>query len=150
MARTVNERARNTIRVLCVAVVITLGPRACSTDGRAQGMTNPALNEQAVRAACTTKGWTKAYRPSPQWTSARKRELLREAGLPNDAAKDYELDHRVPLCAGGSPTDPANLWLQPWPDALRKDKVEAALCRDVCEGRMSLQEAQRRMVAWQP
>ena len=40
------------------------------------------------------------------------------------------------------PTDPANLWPQPWDAALRKDKAEAAMCKAVCEGHSSLKDAQ--------
>ena len=37
----------------------------------------------------------------------------------HDAPK-YELDHIIPLCLGGSPTDPSNLQLKPWDEATRK------------------------------
>jgi hypothetical protein len=60
--------------------------------------------------------------------------------------RDDEEDHLVPLCLAGAPQDPANLWPQPrfgeW-SADRKDTLEAKLCRQVCDRRVPLAEAQR-------
>lgn len=48
---------------------------------------------------------------------------MRELGLPG-TPQDYHVDHLVPLCVGGAPKDPRNLWPQPleakWRDA---DKI---------------------------
>jgi hypothetical protein len=57
----------------------------------------------------------------------------------------YELDHIIPLSLGGAARDPSNLQLQPWPEARRKDAVEMELSNAVCEGRMPLAEAHRRV-----
>ena len=63
----------------------------------------------------------------------------------NKAGRDFEVDHRVPLCAGGA-DDPANLWPQlGWqhPSFHDKDRLEARICRTVCRARdMTLQEGQ--------
>lgn len=55
-------------------------------------------------------------------------------------AHDYELDHIIPLCLGGS-NDPSNLQLQPWPEARDKDKLEAKACKMVCSGAIELDVA---------
>ncbi len=50
------------------------------------------------------------------------------------------------FCPAGAPRDPANLWTQSlfgeW-SAVRKDALEAKLCRLACDGKVPLEEAQR-------
>jgi hypothetical protein len=53
---------------------------------------------------------------------------------------NYELDHYIPLCLGGS-DDESNLQFQPWPEALDKDKYEAFICSAVCDGRLTQEQA---------
>jgi len=69
---------------------------------------------------------------------------MRERALPG-TAKDYHEDHLVPLCVGGDPSDPRNLWPQPirgrWTDKI-KDQLESSVCRAVCRGAMTLHEGQ--------
>jgi hypothetical protein len=59
----------------------------------------------------------------------------------------YEEDHFIPLELGGSPSDPRNLWPEPGASPNPKDKVEDAAHRAVCDGRMSLSDAQAGMAA---
>jgi hypothetical protein len=74
---------------------------------------------------------------------------LRALKLPG-SIKEYHEDHRVPLCAGGHPSDPKNLWPQPlegqWRDA-DKNQLEASVCRQLCRGGITLDEAQRIFLA---
>jgi hypothetical protein len=90
-------------------------------------------------------GYARAHRPPYAVTHAIKLNRLH-----GRQARDYELDHIVPLELGGCPTCPTNLQLQPWPEAIRKDRDENRLHRAVCSGHMSLPEAQREMRAWKP
>ena len=63
---------------------------------------------------------------------------------------DYEEDHFISLELGGSPTDPRNLWPEPYlpkPGAKEKDIVENYLHRQVCSGTMTLEDAQKAIVA---
>lgn len=56
----------------------------------------------------------------------------------------YEIDHLISKELGGA-DDPANTWPQPYfqhPGAHEKDEVENWLHKQVCEGKMSLAEAQ--------
>ena len=57
------------------------------------------------------------------------------------AASDYHEDHIVPLCAGGHPDDPRNLWPQPlhsqWSDN-DKNQLERSVCRMLCRGGITL------------
>jgi hypothetical protein len=57
----------------------------------------------------------------------------------------YEVDHFIPLELGGS-NDIKNLWPEPFepqPGAHEKDKVENALHKDVCKGKLTLEQAQQ-------
>jgi hypothetical protein len=65
-------------------------------------------------------------------------------------ASGFEEDHVVPLELGGAPAGPANLWPQPrtgTTTAGKKDVEENALNRAVCNGRIKLADAQRKIVA---
>jgi hypothetical protein len=88
--------------------------------------------------------------PPVGYTSALKRRQMRERHLPGRPS-DYQEDHLFPLELGGHPTDPRNLWPQPLAQAQRKDRLELALNRAVCAGRMALGVAQQRIkdpAAW--
>ncbi|MBT3067963.1 hypothetical protein [Rhodoferax sp. U11-2br] len=79
-----------------------------------------------------------------------KLKLLRENGLPDAAAKKYELDHHLQLALGGHPRSLKNLMLQPWEGsngAKSKDRLERRLQTLVCTGKLLLDEAQRAI--WQ-
>jgi len=68
-----------------------------------------------------------------------------EYGLVERTTGEYEVDHDVPLEAGGS-NDIANLWpeaAEPRPGFHEKDQVENYLHDQVCAGTMSLLDAQR-------
>jgi hypothetical protein len=63
--------------------------------------------------------------------------ILTSYGLPAGTHPDYEIDHLIPRCLGGS-DDPANLWPQPrrrieptW-NAEAKDRLEHLICEMVC------------------
>jgi hypothetical protein len=91
-----------------------------------------------------TPGYTKTVRPPSSYTAQLKREQMRELRLPG-TAHDYHEDHLVPLCVGGHPSDPLNLWPEPvagqW-SASVKDQLEGSICRAVCNGAMTLHEGQ--------
>jgi hypothetical protein len=75
--------------------------------------------------------------------AAIKRVLVARAGGP---MQDCELDHIVSLDLGGAPLDPRNLKLQPWAgpcNARQKDVLEIEMAKAVCEGDVSLVDAQR-------
>jgi len=94
------------------------------------------------------RGYTAKVRPLRKVTDGIKRKLAQ--GLPR-SPKDYELDHLIPIGLGGHPRSLKNLWLQNWPEAAAKDRDELRPHRDVCAGRMTLDEAQHEMLAtWGP
>lgn len=62
-----------------------------------------------------------------------------------DSPSDYELDHLISLELGGNPTSEANLWPESYiitPTARGKDQVENYLHKQVCSGKITLQQAQ--------
>jgi hypothetical protein len=107
---------------------------------------NPQVTPATIQATICVPGWTRTIRPPTAYTTTIKRRLV----PPGHRLAEYELDHRVSLNLGGAPRDPANLWLQPWPEARRKDRVERQLQVAVCQGRVGLRDAQARIGAWKP
>jgi hypothetical protein len=55
----------------------------------------------------------------------------------------YEYDHFVPLELGGAVNDARNLWPEPGASPNPKDAVEGELRAWVCDGQMTLAQAQR-------
>jgi hypothetical protein len=55
--------------------------------------------------------------------------------------KGYELDHRVPRCAGGA-DDERNLWPQKAPEFHWKDRLETLVCKEIKQGKIGVSEAQ--------
>jgi len=56
----------------------------------------------------------------------------------------YQEDHLISLELGGAPTDPRNLWPEPYPRAATVDEIENELNAQVCSGALSLAAAQRK------
>lgn len=73
-------------------------------------------------------------RPPSSYTSALKVRQIRELGYTDTNPSDYQEDHLVSLSLGGNPTDPNNLWPQPWPQARRDDRIEYQLYLRACRG----------------
>jgi hypothetical protein len=72
-----------------------------------------------------------------------QRRAFRRKGLKR-VALCCEVDHLISLELGGA-NDRANRWPQWWTEARAKDRIENELHRAVCDGRLSLEEAQRRI-----
>jgi len=128
-----------------------VGPPDIYPDpSRTPGATNPDITQENIRETICNPRWsTKSIRPEESYTHRLKIEQIREYGYPDSRLKDYEEDHFIPLELGGNPTDPKNLWPEPFetsiPDggAHAKDKVENYLHAEVCSGSLTLDQAQR-------
>jgi hypothetical protein len=110
----------------------------------APGFLNPAVTQASIGSTICVKGWTATIRPPASYTTDLKRRQMTALGLVGSLSS-YEEDHRVPLEVGGSPTDPANLWPEPWngpTGAHSKDAIENRIHADVCAGRMTLAQGE--------
>jgi hypothetical protein len=87
--------------------------------------------------------------PTPRMPYEQSRAIKQSMVPVGHSLSEYELDHRVPLCMGGS-NDRSNLQLQTWDEARRKDDDEIALCEMVHEGVITCAEGQETMREWKP
>jgi hypothetical protein len=77
-------------------------------------------------------------------SESEKKQVYAEYGIKTHTTGEYEVDHLISLELGGS-NDIANLWpepAEPRPGFHEKDKVENYLHKQVCDGTMSLEDAQ--------
>jgi hypothetical protein len=112
------------------------------------GSTNPAVTQKNIYSTICVSGYTKTIRPSVSYTNSLKiSQLSTTYRRYNDQnLKNFEEDHLIPLEIGGNPTDPKNLWPEPWwgtYGAKAKDKLENKLHKGICSGNTTLVEAQR-------
>jgi len=105
------------------------------------GSIDPAVTQATIHRTICVTGYTKKVRPSSSETDRFKYDVAYVA-YRTPQSKKTELDHLVSLELGGS-NDAANLWPETPPTPNPKDKVENALHRAVCEGRVTLAAAQR-------
>jgi hypothetical protein len=110
---------------------------------RTPGMLNPDVTQATIGSTICLRGWTRTIRPPTDFTNALKAKQLRAYGL-TGALSAYQEDHLISLELGGHPTDPRNLWPEPYPRAARVDAIENELNRQVCDGSLALAEAQEK------
>ena len=118
-------------------------PLVVADSRRTPGVLNPDVTQATIAATICTRGWTRTIRPPTAYTDALKRTQLREYGLAGPISA-YQEDHLISLELGGHPTDPRNLWPEPYPRAARVDTIENELNAQVCSGALSLGAAQRK------
>ncbi|CAN5614211.1 hypothetical protein BH10ACT11_BH10ACT11_06030 [soil metagenome] len=113
------------------------------------GAIDPRVTQQNLgRTICRSGGYTDTVRPPTSYTTPLEFRLIRSYDLPIDPSRS-ELDHLVSLELGGAPSDPRNLFPEPYTrGAYTKDTVENQLHDAVCGGRMKLATAQRAIIDW--
>jgi hypothetical protein len=116
------------------------GPYAAD-PARTPGVLNPDVTQATVKQTICVRGWTKTIRPPTSYTNDLKRKQMREYGVAGDLS-EYQEDHLISLELGGHPTDPRNLWPEPYPRASEVDTVENELNAKVCSGELTLEDAQ--------
>jgi hypothetical protein len=143
-----------------------IGPADIYPDpARTPGAANPQVTQENIKDNICNRHWsTKQIRPPAGYTSKLKRKQLREYGdtvhqtraqlvNPNTGKVDttrcvahsdnpacYEEDHLISLEDGGSPTDPKNLFPEPYNTkaggvimgAHQKDIVEGFIHDEIC------------------
>src|SRR5262249_1808146 len=118
-----------------VALLVSELPRHTRAPARAvmraswaltPGVVNPEVTQPTPRATVCRRGWTKTGRPPTTYTNDLKRRQLRARGLRGPPSA-YQEDHLISLELGGNPTDPRNLWPEPYPRAAEVDRIENEL-----------------------
>ncbi len=113
---------------------------------RTPGATNPSVTQANIHQTICVPGYTATIRPTSSYTTALKLEQMKAWGLKGKPG-DFEEDHFISLELAGNPTDPKNLWPEPYkpkPGAKAKDTVENWLHKRVCDRKnpMLLKDAQ--------
>jgi len=139
------------IALALVAIVVVLFPHGhghranaiLADPVRTPGVLNPDVTQANIRSTICRHGWTETIRPPTSYTNALKTKQMRQYREPGSLSA-YQEDHLISLELGGSPTDPRNLWPEPYPRASDVDKIENELNGEVCSGQLTLAEAQQR------
>jgi len=115
------------------------------------GSLNTAVAQANINSTICTSGWTATIRPPTSYTNQLKATQIVQYGYTDTSLASYEEDHLISLELGGNPTDPRNLWPEPYTIALPdgrsvgahvKDAFETKLKNQVCSGALTLAEAQ--------
>ena len=135
----------NSLRLIAAfsAAVVLAAPALAFETLPTKSLTGGSVRVDGHDIAATC-GHSKQHR-GPIY-AARRDEVLARYGLPPGTHPDYEIDHLIPLCLGGS-DDLSNLWPQPrrsieptW-NAEAKDRLERLLCDMVCAGQLDMATA---------
>jgi hypothetical protein len=136
--------------LLVTAVVVAFAPvhghgihSILADPVRKPGVLNPDVTQANIRSTICRQGWTATIRPPVDYTNALKRKQMRQYGE-TGSLSDYQEDHLISLEMGGNPTDPRNLWPEPYPRAAEMDKIENQLNSEICDGQLTLAQAQQR------
>lgn len=110
------------------------------------GEADPAVTQDNIDSTICVSGYTKTVRPPVSVTEPQKLESMKAYGF-DDSPSNYEFDHLIPLEVGGAPDDMRNLWPEPHPSSLDKDRFENYLHKQVCSGSMDLKTAQNEIAS---
>jgi hypothetical protein len=121
---------------------------------------NPKVTQANITTTICQQGWTATIRPPVSYTNTLKRQQLAAPRCKDKTPSHYEEDHFIALELGGHPRHRKNLWPEMWGTpatpltsrgpfpphligAKAKDATERALNKAVCDGSLTLQEAQQ-------
>jgi hypothetical protein len=129
--------------ILAKAVLAVVLPFLSTTPGSL----NPAVTQSNIQKTICVSGYTATIRPPASYTTKLKISQLAGAykGFTDKSPASYEEDHLISLELGGNPTDPKNLWPEPYAGigARTKDQIENKLHDLVCANKMPLATAQK-------
>jgi hypothetical protein len=111
------------------------------------GALNGNVTQDNIENTICHSGFAKSIRPPTSYTTPLEKKLIKSYGF-TGGSEDFELDHLISLQLGGSPKDIKNLWPEPYFtkfNAYIKDKFENYLHKQICNGAMSLSEAQKQI-----
>lgn len=119
------------------------------------GAINKNVSQSNIATTVCKSGWTATIRPTVTYTNKLKDTQLKTSyasyvKIWGPKASAYEEDHLISLQLGGDPSDPKNLWPEPYAGngARKKDVTETALKRLVCAGTLKLVDAQKAILDW--
>ena len=136
------------VALLVLALALRLEPHGVNAGVRADpvrtpGVLNADVTQATIGSTICRRGWTRTIRPPVEYTNALKKKQMRTYGE-SGRLSNYQEDHLISLELGGDPTDPRNLWPEPYPRASAVDRLENELNAQVCSGAVSLADAQRK------
>lgn len=107
---------------------------------------DPQVTPGAVRTTNKAELCAESFRTGPyrKTTASEKRRVCEKYGAAHCPGPDWELDHLISLEIGGEDSED-DLWPQPAAGIGYhvKDKLENALHKMVCEGKITVPEAQK-------
>lgn len=115
----------------------------------APGVRNPMMDEHTL---CDPIFRTGSIRPKSEYTEALKKRQLRAHPEIKCPGGKMEEDHVWPIEAGGDPKNPMNLSPQcaePRPGFHEKDLVENFWHRQICAGKMKIDDVKDQLPHWQ-
>ena len=121
----------------------SVAPSVVADPVRTPGVLNPDVTQATIGTTICVQGWTRTVRPPTEYTNALKLRQMRAYGE-TDPPSAFQEDHLISLELGGHPTDPRNLWPEPYPRAAHVDTIENELNAQVCDGSLTLAEAQEK------
>ena len=139
--------------VMCLLLGILLCTASEAATYRRRGKvllndksSTPGATLNVALAKMCQSGYTATVRHVPE---SLKLQVCANYGVAQSRCngQHYEIDHLISLELGGS-NDVKNLWPQPYapkPGAREKDVLENWLAKQVCDGGMTLQDAQSKI-----
>ncbi|SMG57643.1 hypothetical protein [Paraburkholderia susongensis] len=141
--------ARRARRALLLGVTALLALRVGAAAAQNSTMLDERVTQQSVGETICRPGYADTVAPPFDELMAHRDRMLAARGIDADDSAAFALDRRVPILLGGSPDSPANLDLLPWAGPQgerRKARAVVMLKHCVCEGKLSLAQAQAAIV----
>jgi hypothetical protein len=141
------SRSKRIALLLGFAVVLAL--RVGEVWAQDAAMLDERVTQQSVGETICRPGYADTVAPPFDELMAHRDRMLAARGIDAGRGQGFALDRRVPIVLGGSPDAPSNLDLLPWAGhegERRKARAAVMLKRCVCEGKLSLAEAQAAIV----
>lgn len=134
---------------MLLAIVLAVTSWLLPNPAVTPGAINPNVTQENIHSTICVSGWTATIRPPVSYTNKLKASQMAgayksEVAMFGTAPLGYEEDHLISLELGGNPTDPKNLWPQPYAgtNSHTKDVLETKLKTLVCSGKITLAVAQ--------
>jgi hypothetical protein len=144
---------RDAARIARIGLVVLFGVTAGLRVGHAAAqdasMLDGRVTQQSIAHTICRPDYVDAVSPPINVLMDHKARLLAGRGINADAGVGYALDRHVPVLLGGAPDAVANFDLLPWAGdrgERRKSRLTVRLKHCVCEGKMSLSDAQATIV----